>query len=750
MALHDGGSGVPVIFGCETRETGEIFKQRADGLFGLGNSDASVINQLVAAGEIDDMFSLCFGMVEGDGVLMLGDSPAASEIPLQHTPLVPSPTHPFYYNVRLDAISVGGQELEIQSAVFQEGYATVLDSGTTFTYIPTPAFQAFAAAVEAYALEHGLVRVRGPDPQYDDICFGSAPEHTDVEAMSQVFPSFGLHFAPNATLILGPLNYLFVHTFNSGKYCLGVFDNGHAGTLLGGITFRNVLVQYDRANGRVGFGSAACKDLGQQHRPPCSAFAAGGNDLAAIVAVADGDCEPEPGVVVPQSQAQSRVDADYADDSGLSGDAQDDDEHEVVMPSIGTPSVISTTSTAGDLDEDQELVNADEMDLGMSGFDYQEDQSNTDDDNGSSTGDQDQEHSSDQDEDSSTDLESSSTEKDRSTSADDTGADSESSTEDNTTNAEEQEEVNTSNGDGPSNGGGVKTSSSSSDGGGGGGYTSMNEDGTVQYDESDTNEGAYSQSTAMHATPLMIGLSVGTIAMLSSALMMALIRPGSREALQSLFPRFRRYQSVPGNDNDPESGGGPGPGGNGGSGSGGGGVILSASSGKGASKGMSGVNGSGPGVNGNSGGPGGGLHVSTGKVVGGLINAASGGGGGGGKTGNSTITLNALIGKQPPPAIAVISMTQLSSKAPSGMVGGSTTPRVVGLTTPQKLQRTNSNTAAAAAAALAEELAAMQGHTPRAGGGAGGQGTVTLAPHAPQPRMASSRGPSTPTRMQLS
>lgn len=27
-----------------------------------------------------------------------------------------------------------------------------------------------------------------------------------------------------------------------------------AGTLLGGITFRNVLVQYDRANGRVGFG----------------------------------------------------------------------------------------------------------------------------------------------------------------------------------------------------------------------------------------------------------------------------------------------------------------------------------------------------------------------------------------------------------------------------------------------------------------------------------------------------------------
>lgn len=31
------------------------------------------------------------------------------------------------------------------------------------------------------------------------------------------------------SLVLGPLNYLFVHTFNSGKYCLGVFDNGRAG-----------------------------------------------------------------------------------------------------------------------------------------------------------------------------------------------------------------------------------------------------------------------------------------------------------------------------------------------------------------------------------------------------------------------------------------------------------------------------------------------------------------------------------------
>lgn len=44
-------------------------------------------------------------------------------------------------------------------------------------------------------------------------------------------------------LRMGPLNYLFMHTAEAGAYCLGVFDNGASGTLLGGITFRNILVE---------------------------------------------------------------------------------------------------------------------------------------------------------------------------------------------------------------------------------------------------------------------------------------------------------------------------------------------------------------------------------------------------------------------------------------------------------------------------------------------------------------------------
>lgn len=679
MSLHDGGPGVPVIFGCETRETGEIFKQRADGLFGLGNSDASVINQLVAAGQIEDMFSLCFGVVEGDGVLMLGDSPAGREVPLQYTPFVPSPSHPFYYNVQLDALSVGGDRLDIPPPAFQQGYATVLDSGTTFTYIPTAAFTAFADAVEAYALQRGLQRVRGPDPQYDDICFGGAPEHTDVEALAAVFPSMQLHFASDVDLTLGPLNYLFVHTFNSGKYCLGVFDNGNAGTLLGGITFRNVLVQYDRANGRVGFGPAQCKELGRRHRPPCSAFAADGNELAAIVAVADGDCQPEAGDGMPDDYASEHEEVVMP--GGADGDgggtvewgsdeaAVYDDIYDGEDGAAGADGIAEDISgggiDGGQEGEEEVVVQVDESagaavepsDL-VDNFPQQ---------GGIQVQDQTQSYSG-----SVVDADGQTVEGDGSGAI-----------------------------DGQQGGADVDPEAVTED------VARVSPDDVMQPEVMDPHTaqsefddlgfgdvGGEGHHPGGISPPLAVGLIAGTVAMLSAALIVALLRPGPREAIRSLMPTFKRYQPL--DADDPEGGAGTGPGSVKGIG-----TSIGAKAGVGGAGGLPGT-----------------------PPLGAVPKASAKGGVG--------------LGAKPLPSIAVIAMTEMNSKVPGGVHGEK---RVVGLTTPQKLQRTGSNTAAQAAAALAEELASMQGTTPRAGA----TGAVSLAPQA---RLGSSR-PSTPTRMQL-
>jgi hypothetical protein len=70
--------------------------------------------QLAGRGVIDDVFALCFGSVEGDGALMLGDVALAdASVWLQYTPLLSSLAHPHYYSVRLESLWVGDAQLPV-------------------------------------------------------------------------------------------------------------------------------------------------------------------------------------------------------------------------------------------------------------------------------------------------------------------------------------------------------------------------------------------------------------------------------------------------------------------------------------------------------------------------------------------------------------------------------------------------------------------------------------------------------------
>lgn len=134
----------------------------------------------------------------------------------------------------------------------------MLDSGTTYAYLPEAAFAAFKSAVMKTVLS--LKLIEGPDPNYKDICFSGAG--SDISQLSKSFPPVDMVFSNGKKLSLSPENYLFRHSKVRGAYCLGIFQNGKdATTLLGGIIVRNTLVTYDRQHEMIGFWKTNCSEL---------------------------------------------------------------------------------------------------------------------------------------------------------------------------------------------------------------------------------------------------------------------------------------------------------------------------------------------------------------------------------------------------------------------------------------------------------------------------------------------------------
>ncbi|KAA3457442.1 aspartic proteinase-like protein 2 isoform X1 [Gossypium australe] len=254
------------VFGCENEETGDLYSQRADGIMGLGRGDLSVVDQLVEKGVISDSFSLCYGGMDiGGGAMVLGGISAPSDMVFTHSDPFRDGNSP-YYNIDLKEIHVAGKQLPLDPSIFDEKHGTVLDSGTTYAYLPEAAFVAFKNAIIKEL--DSLKQIRGPDPNYIDICFSSGSSNVNVSELSKIFPTVELVFGDQKKLLLSPENYLFRHSKVRGSYCLGIFQNEKdPTTLLGGIIVRNTLVTYDREHSKIGFWKTNCSELWERlHR----------------------------------------------------------------------------------------------------------------------------------------------------------------------------------------------------------------------------------------------------------------------------------------------------------------------------------------------------------------------------------------------------------------------------------------------------------------------------------------------------
>ncbi|XP_058723902.1 aspartic proteinase 36-like isoform X1 [Vicia villosa] len=132
-----------------------------------------------------------------------------------------------HYNLNLLSISVSGQVLPIDSAIFatSNNRGTIIDSGTTLAYIAEEAYNPFINAITA-AIPQSVRTVLSRGNQ----CYL-------VTTSLDMFPQVSLNFAGGASLVLGPQDYLIKQNYigDGSVWCIG-FQKipGQDVTILGG------------------------------------------------------------------------------------------------------------------------------------------------------------------------------------------------------------------------------------------------------------------------------------------------------------------------------------------------------------------------------------------------------------------------------------------------------------------------------------------------------------------------------------
>ncbi|XP_047316548.1 aspartic proteinase 36-like [Impatiens glandulifera] len=242
-------SSAPIIFGCSTSVSGDLTKEdRAiDGIFGFGQQDLSVMTQLSSRGITPRIFSHCLrGEGDGGGILVLGE---ILDSRIVYTPLVPSQPH---YNLYLESISINGQPLPIDQAVFETSYdrGTIVDSGTTLSYLVAEAYDLFISAVNDVISQYAtLVISKGNQ------CYKLSDSGIDM------FPRVAFNFAGGVSMVLTPKDYLLNYGPIDGvpSMCIGFQKaQGQDITILGDLVLKDKIIVYDLARQQLGWADYDC------------------------------------------------------------------------------------------------------------------------------------------------------------------------------------------------------------------------------------------------------------------------------------------------------------------------------------------------------------------------------------------------------------------------------------------------------------------------------------------------------------
>lgn len=236
-----------VIIGCGMKQSGGYLDGVApDGLMGLGPGEISVPSVLAKAGLIRNSFSMCFDD-EDSGRIYFGDKGPPTQ---ESTHFLPSDGKYETYIVGVEACCIGN------SCLKQTGFSAVVDSGTSFTFLPNEVYERIAKEFDR-RINATITSYPGYPWKY---CYKSSSEELPkVPHLKLVFP------LNNSFVVFNPVFVVYGIQGISG-FCLAVQPmEGDVGTI-GQNFMTGYRMVFDREKMKLGWSPSNCQDLADGKR----------------------------------------------------------------------------------------------------------------------------------------------------------------------------------------------------------------------------------------------------------------------------------------------------------------------------------------------------------------------------------------------------------------------------------------------------------------------------------------------------
>lgn len=246
----------PLVFGCGYDQ--EVADARhapyTDGILGLGNGKSSLVSQMSSLGFIRNVVGHCLS-TQGGGFLFLGDDVVPSS-GIVWTPIVRSSSEKHYSLGPVDVL-FGGQATGIK------GLPIILDSGSTFTYFNSVAYNALLSTIKENINPKQLTEAANDKSL--PVCWKGPKPFRSIADASSYFKPLTLSFkqAKNIQLQLTPETYL-IRT-DQGNVCLGILNGAEVGlgnvNIIGDISMLDKMVIYDNEKQQIGWVPSNCNKL---------------------------------------------------------------------------------------------------------------------------------------------------------------------------------------------------------------------------------------------------------------------------------------------------------------------------------------------------------------------------------------------------------------------------------------------------------------------------------------------------------